>query len=227
MIQGRHQKAIIFSRYPAMASGLERCVKDDNPHCMILPVCGYESLTPLLLQQASLAIIDLTGDVGEVEHDLQLLQPLYRAAPHIHWLFLVPAFARFTALQQLLWPNSILLPNSAELEQIQHCAQMKEGGLSYLEGETNMPSVPASESALILTLSERQVLRLMAKGWSINQISGLLKKSNKTVSAQKNSAMRRLALRSNAEMYAWINSPRGMKELNLQATVSALSEEMV
>lgn len=45
----------------------------------------------------------------------------------------------------------------------------------------------------------------------------MLKKSNKTISAQKNSAMRRLALRSNAEMFAWINSAQGMKELNLQA----------
>lgn len=227
MTHGRHQKAIIFSRYPAMTAGLERCVKDDNPHCMILPVCGYESLTPLLLLQASLAIIDLTGEVSEVEQDLQLLQPLYRAAPHIHWVFLVPAFARFTALQHLLWSNSILLPNSAGLEQIQHCARMKEGGMSYLDGEVNIPAAIATEGALILTLSERQVLRLMAKGWSINQISGLLKKSNKTVSAQKNSAMRRLALRSNAEMYAWINSPRGMKELNLQSSTSALSEEAV
>ncbi len=72
----------------------------------------------------------------------------------------------------------------------------------------------ASE-AVILTFSERKVLRLLAKGWGINQIAALLKKSNKTISAQKNSAMRRLSLRSNAEMYAWINSAQGMKELNL------------
>lgn len=68
---------------------------------------------------------------------------------------------------------------------------------------------------VILTFSERKVLRLLAKGWGINQIAALLKKSNKTISAQKNSAMRRLSLRSNAEMYAWINSAQGMKELNL------------
>ena len=68
---------------------------------------------------------------------------------------------------------------------------------------------------IMLTLSERKVLRLLAKGWGINQIAALLKKSNKTISAQKNSAMRRLALRSNAEMYAWLNSSQGMKELNL------------
>ncbi|XSG06379.1 LuxR C-terminal-related transcriptional regulator [Klebsiella sp. WOUb02] len=58
---------------------------------------------------------------------------------------------------------------------------------------------------------------MLAKGWGINQIAALLKKSNKTISAQKNSAMRRLSLRSNAEMYAWINSAQGMKELNIYA----------
>lgn len=73
-----------------------------------------------------------------------------------------------------------------------------------------------------LTLSERKVMRLLGKGWGINQIAMLLKKSNKTVSAQKNSAMRRLSLRSNAELYAWINSTDGMKELNL---ISAYGEQ--
>ncbi|MBV4412397.1 helix-turn-helix transcriptional regulator [Enterobacteriaceae bacterium YMB-R22] len=227
MTQGRHQKTIVYSRYPAMAAGLQQCIKDDNPHCMILPVCGYESLTPLLLLQASLAIIDLTGEANEVEQDLQQLQPLYRCAPHIHWIFLVPAYARFTAVQQLLWPNSTLLPNSAGLRQIQQCTRMDAGGLSYLDGDIGEAAAGVSEATLVLTLSERQVLRLMAKGWSINQISALLKKSNKTVSAQKNSAMRRLALRSNAEMYAWINSPRGMKELNLQSTPSSITEDVV
>ncbi|MDZ6205232.1 helix-turn-helix domain-containing protein, partial [Klebsiella pneumoniae] len=75
----------------------------------------------------------------------------------------------------------------------------------------------------LLTLSERKVLRLLAKGWGINQIAALLKKSNKTISAQKNSAMRRLSLRSNAEMYAWINSAQGMQELNIN---SAYGEQM-
>ena len=66
-------------------------------------------------------------------------------------------------------------------------------------------------SAAMLTLSERKVLRLLAKGWGINQIAALLKKSNKTISAQKNSAMRRLSLRSNAEMYAGSTARRNAR----------------
>lgn len=79
----------------------------------------------------------------------------------------------------------------------------------------------AHEPSVTLTLSERQVLRLLGKGWGINQIASLLNKSNKTISAQKNSAMRRLSLHGNAEMYAWINSSQGMRELNL---ISAYGE---
>lgn len=58
----------------------------------------------------------------------------------------------------------------------------------------------------------------------INQIASLLKKSNKTISAQKNSAMRRLAIHSNAEMYAWINSAQGARELNLPSVYGDAAE---
>ncbi|MDF3648298.1 hypothetical protein P3S36_09695, partial [Enterobacter hormaechei] len=52
----------------------------------------------------------------------------------------------------------------------------------------------------------------------------LLNKSNKTISAQKNSAMRRLSLRSNADMYAWISSTQGMRELSLMSAYGEFEE---
>ena len=81
-----------------------------------------------------------------------------------------------------------------------------------------------SARSIVLTLSERKVLRLLGKDWGINQIAMLLKKSNKTISAQKNSAMRRLSINSNAEMYAWINSSQGSRELNLPSVYGETTE---
>ncbi|MEG6300945.1 helix-turn-helix transcriptional regulator, partial [Enterobacter hormaechei] len=81
-----------------------------------------------------------------------------------------------------------------------------------------------SEQMIALTHSERKVLRLLGKGWGINQIATLLNKSNKTISAQKNSAMRRLSLRSNADMYAWISSTQGMRELSLMSAYGEFEE---
>ena len=93
--------------------------------------------------------------------------------------------------------------------------------LKTLEGPYDFIFMDAAKGQYIHFLPE--ILRLLAKGWGINQIAALLKKSNKTISAQKNSAMRRLSLRSNAEMYAWINSAQGMQELNIN---SAYGEQM-
>ncbi|HCJ5537079.1 DNA-binding response regulator, partial [Klebsiella pneumoniae] len=39
-----------------------------------------------------------------------------------------------------------------------------------------------------------------------------------------NSAMRRLAIHSNAEMYAWINSAQGARELNLPSVYGDAAE---
>ena len=66
-----------------------------------------------------------------------------------------------------------------------------------------------------LTFSECRVLRLISKGWKLVQIATLLEKNYKTVSAQKKSAMRRLEIKTDAEMYAWIFSDHGKRELNI------------
>ncbi|VTP63573.1 Putative transcription factor YjjQ [Leclercia adecarboxylata] len=115
-------------------------------------------------------------------------------------------------------PESTLL---SDMESIDVVVNAIRSGSERAERISQTLLKPAAEEFhdaqddVMLTFSERKVLRLLGKGWGINQIATLLKKSNKTVSAQKNSAMRRLSLTSNAEMYAWINSTKGMKELNL------------
>ena len=124
------------------------------------------------------------------------------------------------AVEFLMRPESTLLSESDPIERVIQAVQ--QGGVSAEKISQTLLSIQDNDDLesdvgqlIMLTLSERKVLRLLAKGWGINQIAALLKKSNKTISAQKNSAMRRLALRSNAEMYAWLNSSQGMKELNL------------
>ena len=133
------------------------------------------------------------------------------------------------AVEFLMRPESTLLSDSDPIERV--IDAVRQGGVStekisqtLLSLQTNEDVDGDNERLIMLTLSERKVLRLLAKGWGINQIAALLKKSNKTISAQKNSAMRRLSLRSNAEMYAWINSSQGMKELNLYSAYGEQAE---
>ncbi|WP_129544239.1 helix-turn-helix transcriptional regulator [Serratia sp. 1D1416] len=56
-----------------------------------------------------------------------------------------------------------------------------------------------------LTLREREILRYVARGMSGACIGRILGVSEKTVSAHKRNAMRRLNLRNNQQLYRWIS----------------------
>ncbi len=115
-------------------------------------------------------------------------------------------------------PETTLLSTCESVESVAKAillGSQKADSISHSLLAADLDSSADGECHPVLTVSEKQVLRLLGKGWGINQIAQLLKKSNKTISAQKHSAMRRLSLKTNADMYAWINSFQGLKELNL------------
>ncbi|AHA68919.1 Transcriptional regulator, LuxR family protein [Shigella dysenteriae 1617] len=161
---------------------------------------------------------------------LTLMRPVSRALKRstIHWVFMVSRSWYSQAVELLMCPTATLL---SDVEPIENLVKTVRSGNTHAERISAMLTSPAmtethdfSYRSVILTLSERKVLRLLGKGWGINQIASLLKKSNKTISAQKNSAMRRLAIHSNAEMYAWINSAQGARELNLPSVYGDAAE---
>ena len=165
-------------------------------------------------------IADLTGDCNYPRSVCEQYYSLLSQYRDIHWVFLVSRIFYPLAVELLMCPVSSLLSDAEPIESLVnviHAGNTRAERIS--KALLSPPTVPQlldhSARSIVLTLSERKVLRLLGKGWGINQIATLLKKSNKTISAQKNSAMRRLSINSNAEMYAWINSSQGSRELNL------------
>ncbi|HAT7515876.1 TPA: response regulator transcription factor, partial [Kluyvera ascorbata] len=178
-------------------------------------------LTLLQLRRTDVVIVDFSGDIGNPRSLYEQYYTLLSQYRDIHWIFMISRQHYALAVEFLMRPESTLLSDSESVERVIKAIQQGSvyaGGVSeslLILSQDDADIEDDSNRLAMLTLSERKVLRLLAKGWGINQIATLLKKSNKTVSAQKNSAMRRLSLRSNAEMYAWLNSNQGMKELNL------------
>ena len=182
---------------------------------------SLEQLTLLQLRRTDVVIVDFSGDIGNPRSLYEQYYTLLSQYRDIHWIFMISRQHYALAVEFLMRPESTLLSDSESVERVIKAIQQGSvyaGGVSeslLILSQDDADIEDDSNRLAMLTLSERKVLRLLAKGWGINQIATLLKKSNKTVSAQKNSAMRRLSLRSNAEMYAWLNSNQGMKELNL------------
>ena len=229
MLQGRCKNAIIISKSPIIQTGLKGIIQAQFADYELTYCCSVEELTLLQLRYADLVIADLTGDCNYPRSVCEQYYSLLSQYRDIHWVFLVSRIFYPLAIELLMCPVSSLLSDAEPIESLVsviHAGNARAERISKtLLSPPAMPQLlDHSARSIVLTLSERKVLRLLGKGWGINQIAMLLKKSNKTISAQKNSAMRRLSINSNAEMYAWINSSQGSRELNLPSVYGETTE---
>lgn len=221
MLPGQGKYGIIISKTPVMQRGLKAIAGEHLPEYAFGACGSLEELTLLQLRQAALVVADLSGEIHQPREVCEGYHSLMTQYGDIHWVYMIGHSCYLHAMEILVCTQSSLVSSH---ESVKHLVEViraddtaRESVSQTLVSSTLGNSEEIRPTAIFLTLSERKVLRLLAKGWGINQIAALLKKSNKTISAQKNSAMRRLSLRSNAEMYAWINSAQGMKELNIDA----------
>lgn len=228
MDKGSCKYGVVISQSPIMQYGLGGVMDRYFPEYEMTYCHVLEELTLLQLRRADLVIADLPVDIPQPQNVCEHYYKLLSQYKDIHWIFIVPRMLYSVAVQLLMRQESTILSN---VESIDGLIQAIRSGSQSAEKISQTLTSPGfthfdidENKSQALTLSERKVLRLIGKGWGINQIAMLLKKSNKTVSAQKNSAMRRLSLRSNAEMYAWINSSQGMRELNLSSAYGEQAE---
>ena len=225
-LHGKH--SVIISRIPVMQNGLGGVMTRHFADFDLTFCRSLQELTLLQLRRADVIIADISGEYRNPRGTLEEYYGLLNQYRDIHWIFLVSRPLYPIAVELLMRPESTLL---SDMEPIEGVINAIRAGSERAEriSQTLLTPEPAcnddeDDRVVALTHSERKVLRLLGKGWGINQIATLLKKSNKTISAQKNSAMRRLSLRSNADLYAWINSTQGLRELSLMSAYGEFEE---
>lgn len=225
-LKGKH--GVVISKIPVMQSGLGGVMVRHFPEYELTFCRSIQELTLLQLRRASVVVADISGDYRNPRGTLEQYYGLLNQYRDIHWIFLVSRPLYPLAVELLMRPESTLLSDMEPIDGVINAIRAGSERAERISQTLLMPDTPEpedeSESFIALTHSERKVLRLLGKGWCINQIATLLKKSNKTISAQKNSAMRRLSLRSNDDMYAWISSTQGMRELSLMSAYGEFEE---
>lgn len=132
----------------------------------------------------------------------------------IYWVFMVSDSFYLLVVELLICFESLLI---FESELVNWLIEVICVGSCVVEQISCMLFVGDEDSdfvsyyfVVMFIFLECKVLCFLVKGWGINQIVVLLKKSNKMISVQKNSVMCCLLLCSNVEMYVWINSVQGM-----------------
>ncbi len=228
MLPGCCKNGIVISKIPVMQAGLKEVMRPHLPEYDITSSASAEELTILQLRRAGLVIANLAGQTEDPRSVCEHYYSLISQYREIHWVFMVSRAWYSQAVELLMCPTATLLSDIEPIENLVKTVRSGNVHADRISAMLTSPAIPEIQEfgyrTVILTLSERKVLRLLGKGWGINQIASLLKKSNKTISAQKNSAMRRLAIHSNAEMYAWINSAQGARELNLPSVYGDAAE---
>ncbi|MEJ5072983.1 LuxR C-terminal-related transcriptional regulator [Enterobacter ludwigii] len=219
MLKVFNRYGVVVSNVPLIQAGLSSIMKDNFPEYEVSCHHRIDELTLIQLQRTNLIVCNLSGDRFQVKSLCEKYYSLMTQHKECRWIFMLSQTHYSLAVEYLLRPESILLSDAEPIPELiaairNQGSQANRISTSLMALET-MPLLSAQGVKTSLSLAERQALRLLAKGWGVNQIAMLLRKSNRTISAQKNSAMRRLSLRGNAELYAWLNSEQGLKELNL------------
>lgn len=212
-------RAAIVSKRPLMCEGLQVIMAEKAPQSSLVLLSDYSQLTPEVLLQIDVVVLELDSSLQEVFNECELLNSLKNQYRQVHWIITLPAHLTNIAIERLLTSRTSLLslhePMSSFIEHVFNSGGEVERISRLLLQEKAAQSTCAEVVSTNLTFSERRVLRLISKGWQLTQIATLLEKNYKTISAQKSSALRRLSLKSDAEMFAWMISEQGMQELNL------------
>lgn len=153
-------------------------------------------LDSLRITRIDVAIIDLTLAEGDRSAQ-ELIETLHAEFPRVALL----AFATLTPASNL---HSLMHAGIAGfVSKAEPLAELSEAIVCVSQGVCRLP--PQYSPFLgraQLSRNEREVLDLVLQGWTVSEIALSRHRSIKTVSTQKISALRKLGLRNDAEVYA-------------------------
>ncbi|SFT97446.1 DNA-binding response regulator, NarL/FixJ family, contains REC and HTH domains [Kosakonia arachidis] len=195
MLSADNTRGIVISQTPVLMAGIGAILERHFPEYTLNYYSCVEEIELLQLKSARLVIVDISDEPFYGRKRCQSYYSLFSQSDSSLWIFFTPRTMLPVAMEFLFRPRITLLSSQEPVEGVINAIRHgygSEGRISrVLIPEGMGRSAVDTPQSKILTLSERNVLRLLGKGWGIKQIAVLLKKSNKTVSAQKSSAMRR------------------------------------
>lgn len=172
-LNGKH--GVVISRVPVMQNGLGGVMTRHFPDFEITYCRSMQELTLLQLRRAGVVIADISGEYRNPRGTLEQYYGLMNQYRDIHWIFLVSRPLYPLAVELLMRPESTLL---SDMEPIEGVINAIRAGSERAERISQTLLIPEtsdieeeSEQMIALTHSERKVLRLLGKGWGINQIA--------------------------------------------------------
>ncbi|MFY9962227.1 response regulator [Pseudomonas sp.] len=203
-------KVIIADDHPIVLLGVRELIERDPRFCIVgEAVCSKELVELLKQQTADIVISDYNMPADSPYGDgLKLVEYLKRHYPQVQILILTMISNQliFTRLYEL-GVVGVIQKNQlhTEIELALNAVARNEKYCSPEPLRTSVVELTAAMDERLASLSpkEFEILRLFVAGQSVSKIARHQNRSAKTISAQKNSAMRKLDVHSDQDLMTY------------------------
>lgn len=199
-------KIILADDHPLILTGIRSLIDQITPHCEVIAEAYQVSDLLNLLQQhhCDLLITDFSMPGDTRSDGLVMIQQLRRDYPNLP-IIVLTQIQNSAILQSLIQAGvkGLILKKSVINELADAIRQILLGH-RYIGPTVYMLLARAGISGPDnnpLTPKESEVVRLLASGMSVSEVADYLHRSVKTISTQKKSAMARLGIKSDSELY--------------------------
>lgn len=202
-------KIILADDHPLILTGIRSLIDQITPHCEVIAEAYQVSDLLKLLQQhhCDLLITDFSMP-GDIRCDgMVMIQQLRRDYPTLPIIVLTQL--QNSGLLQSLIQEGVkgLILKKSVINELADAIRQILLGHHYIGPTVRMllasTGISGQGSNNPLTPKESEVVRLLASGMSVTQVADYLHRSVKTISTQKKSAMTRLGLQSDSELFQY------------------------
>ncbi|HDO1357474.1 MAG: response regulator [Shewanella sp.] len=202
-------KIILADDHPLILTGIRSLIEQITPHCEVVAEAYQVSDLLKLLQQhhCDLLITDFSMPGDTRSDGMVMIQQLRRDYPTLP-IIVLTQIQNSGILQSLIQAgvNGLILKKSVINELADAIRQILLGH-RYIGPAVKMllanAGIAHHDNINPLTAKESEVVRLLASGMSVTQVADYLHRSVKTISTQKKSAMVRLGLQSDSELFQY------------------------
>lgn len=198
------KKVLIADDHPIYLMGLRALLTplSGQYHIIDEAMTTDELVVKLERQHADILITDFSMPGAKYNDGLALIELLKRRWPAL--LIIVVTMVSNPGLQRSLMRLGVhsVLGKASLSTELLHTMKSLTFTLSGARACACARKERAlAKTAINLTPKENEVLRLLLRGMTVNEISARLSRTKQTVSAQKKSAMRKLGATSEYELY--------------------------
>ncbi|MBE1161030.1 response regulator transcription factor [Dyella sp. 7MK23] len=204
-------RVAVADDHPTMLAGMGLLLSRAAGITVVGMVTDSTQLVDLLGKSAcDVVVTDFSMPGGRYGDGLALLRFLKRRFPHIK-LVVFTGIENSEVIKGIMDVGaSGVVSKADDLGQVETAIRMAQLGGRYLSPLKNSqlaapaPAAPGNtEQAVKLSKREAEVLRMYAEGLTISEIGARAGRSNKTISAQKVAAMKKLGLKHDADIFRY------------------------